>query len=225
MNDPGPAATADSSMTIGHNGTSELAAGSVAEVTFADATGQLTLDDASNSNISISGFTGDGTLAGSDQIDLKGNDYNSSAFAESYDATKGLLSITDGSKTVTLEFNGSYQEANFKFVTDGHGGTIVYDPPVTTDAAPNLAGAGGFAFSFPNGGPGALHDIVQEVSDALAPLKDVLHLTGEASPLPFVGGYLGPTPAGTLQPTGTAIDSLAWQDSLKLLVPHTDLHV
>jgi hypothetical protein len=224
MNDPGPAATADDPVTIGHDGTSELAAGSTAAVTFADATGHLTLDDASNSTIVVSGFTGDGTLAGSDQIDLKGIDYNSGSFAESYDATKGLLSISDGNKTATLEFNGSYQAANFKFVTDGHGGTIVYDPPVTTDAAHNLAGNGGFAFNFPNLGQGVLQDVVQEVSDAFAPLKDVLHLTGPASPAPFIGGYIGPAPAGT-PPAAGPIDPLAWHDSLKLLVPHTDLHV
>jgi hypothetical protein len=32
--------------------------------------------------------------------------------------------------TVDLHFFGSYSQANFKFASDGHGGTIVYDPPV-----------------------------------------------------------------------------------------------
>jgi hypothetical protein len=225
MNDPRPAASSNDSLTIGHDGTSELAAGATTAVTFVDATGQLTLDDASSSNISISGFTGDGTLAGSDQIDLKGIDYNSSAFAESYDATKGLLSVSDGSKTATLEFHGSYEAANFKFVTDGHGGTIVYDPPVPTDAAHDLGGKGGFEFNFSSLGQGALQNAVQEVSDALAPPKDVLHLAGEAGPTPFVGGYLGPISAGIAPQAGTAMDPIAWHDQLKLLLPHTDLHV
>ena len=62
MSDPGPADTVDNPIAIGHDGVSELAADSVAEVTFADATGHLTLDDASSSKILVSGFTGQGTL-------------------------------------------------------------------------------------------------------------------------------------------------------------------
>ena len=250
MHDPGQSTE---QVTIGHEGSSELAAGAVASVTFDDATGHLILDDASSSQISVTGFTGDGTLAGSDQIDLKSIDYNSHTFAENYDATKGLLTITDGNKAATLQFNGTYQAANFKFISDGHGGTIVFDPPVTNDAAHNLGGNGGFDFNLPDGGHGPLQNVVHEIWDTLAPLKDVfhlvgdnvgdhgalqnivhegwdalaplkvdLHLAGETNPAPFIGGSV---PGGSPQPAGIGIDPVAWQDSLKLLVPHTDLHV
>ena len=73
-------------------------------------------------------FSGDGTLAGSDQIDLKGINFNS--VHDSY--SNGVLSVTDGTNNVALDFNGNYTLANFKFANDGHGGTIVYDPPAPT---------------------------------------------------------------------------------------------
>ena len=41
-----------------------------------------------------------------------------------------MLTVTDGTHTAALDFNGSYTLANFKFASDGSGGTIVYDPPV-----------------------------------------------------------------------------------------------
>jgi len=217
MHDPGQAAD---DVTIGRQGSSELAAGSDASVTFADATGQLVLDDASNSTISVSGFTGDGRLAGSDQIDLEGIDHNSQTFAENYDATKGLLSVTDGNKTATLQFNGTYQAANFKFVSDGHGGTIVYDPPVANNPADgqhtNSVGGDCFAFNLRGVQPFIQHAF-EEVQDALGPLKDLIHIP-EHSDAPA-----GTAAFGLHQPTAIGA---AWTDTLKLLTPpHTDLHV
>lgn len=47
-------------------------------VTFAASTGTLKLDTPSTSTGKIAGFTGDGTLSGSDQIDLANMSYNSS---------------------------------------------------------------------------------------------------------------------------------------------------
>jgi hypothetical protein len=43
--------------------------------------------------------------------------------------------VTDGIDTANIDFNGSYTLANFKFASDGSGGTIVYDPPVPTSNA------------------------------------------------------------------------------------------
>jgi len=37
--------------------------------------------------------------------------------------------VSDGTHTAGLNFNGSYTLANFKFSDDGHGGTLVIDPP------------------------------------------------------------------------------------------------
>jgi len=44
--------------------------------------------------------------------------------------------VTDGTDTAELNFNGSYTLANFKFASDGSGGTILYDPPAPTSNAP-----------------------------------------------------------------------------------------
>ena len=49
-----------------------------------------------------------------------------------------MLTVTNGTQSAALDFNGSYTLANFKFASDGKGGTIVYDPPVTAGQAANL---------------------------------------------------------------------------------------
>jgi hypothetical protein len=116
------------SATIGTGATLELAAADSASVTFKSSTGTLKLDNPSTFSGTISNFSGNGTLSGSDQIDLKGLNFNSAH--ESY--SNGVLTVTDGKHTDTLDFNGSYTLANFKLASDGSGGTIVYDPPAST---------------------------------------------------------------------------------------------
>ena len=116
---------AGTSATIGTGATLELAGADTGSVTFASSKGTLVLDHSSTFGGQIIGFTGDGTLSGSDQIDLK--DINFNSVQDAY--ANGVLTVTDGSDTATLKFNGSYTGANFKFASDGKGGTIVYDPP------------------------------------------------------------------------------------------------
>ena len=67
---------ASGAATVGAGATLELAAGDSASVTFAASTGTLKLDQPSTFSAEIFGFTGNGTLSGSDQIDLKGINYN-----------------------------------------------------------------------------------------------------------------------------------------------------
>ena len=134
---------------VGDIGAHTIASGAALElgnsvesgVTFLGSTGILTLDDPSSFSGSISGFSGNGTLAGSDQIDLKGINYNSSAFSESYNSATETLSVSDGTNSAILHFNGTYSSANFSFVSDGSDGTIVYDPPAPSrpDAIANLS--------------------------------------------------------------------------------------
>jgi serralysin len=113
------------SATIGSGATLELGAADSASVTFSSPTGMLKLDNPGTFTGSINGFSGDGTLSGSDQIDLKGINFN--AVQDSY--SNGVLTVSDGTHSAALDFNGSYTLANFKFASDGAGGTIVYDPP------------------------------------------------------------------------------------------------
>jgi hypothetical protein len=144
--------------SIAGGGTLELS-GAIASnqaVAFQGPTGSLILDAPASFDGVISGFTGNGTLSGSDQIDLKGINLNSGAFTESYDTTHDTLSISDGTNSAVVHFNGVYQAANFSFTTDGAGGTIVYDPPVTDHPAANTqavtATNHGFVFSFADNG-------------------------------------------------------------------------
>jgi serralysin len=141
---------ASGSATIGTGATLELAAADSASVTFSSSTGMLELASPATFDGVIFGFTGNGTLSGSDQIDLKG--INFSSVQDSY--ANGVLTVTDGTNTAALDFNGSYVLANFKFASDGSGGTILYDPPVPGETAsqttsqiavptPSPIGAGG----------------------------------------------------------------------------------
>jgi hypothetical protein len=121
------------SATIGTGATLELQASDSATVTFQGPTGTLLLDDAPTFSGQIVNFTGNGSLSGSDQIDL--SDINYSSVQDSY--ANGVLTVTDGSNTAELSFSGSYTLANFDFASDGSGGTIVYDPPAPTPSSQN----------------------------------------------------------------------------------------
>jgi serralysin len=105
----------------------EFAGADLGLVTFSGQTGLLKLGNPSGFSGQIAGFTGDGTLAGSDQIDLRGITYGS--IHSTYDTSTGILAVDDGTNSASLHFKGSYSLANFKFADDGSGGTIVYDPP------------------------------------------------------------------------------------------------
>ena len=123
--------------------TLELAGTQSGPVDFLASTGLLKLDNPASFNGAITGFTGDGTLSGSDQIDLSNVTYNSSVQSDStYNSATGILDVNNGSNATVLHFVGSYSLANFKFASDGHGGTIVYDPPTTNQSIPTVENLG-----------------------------------------------------------------------------------
>jgi len=141
---PDPTVTLTGSAIIATGATLEISMVDSQLVSFAGSTGTLKLDAPSTFSGTISNFTGNGTLAGSDQIDL--TNINFPSVKDSY--ASGVLTVTDGTHTDTLKFNGQYTLANFKFASDGSGGTIVYDPAVPSIAplanymASNFATAG-----------------------------------------------------------------------------------
>ncbi len=153
-----PLPSAVGAATIGAGATLELGTADSASITFSSSTGMLKLDSLTAFTGVIDNFTGNGSLSGSDQIDLKGINFNS--VHDSY--SNGILTVTDGTNTTTLDFNGTYVLANFDFASDGSGGTIVYDPPVpaqpqspsavghtaSSNAAGFFAGAGQDSFVF-----------------------------------------------------------------------------
>ena len=127
-------AGASGSATVGAGATLEFAAADSASVTFASSTGTLRLDHSSTFSGEIFNFTGNGTLSGSDQIDLR--DIKYSSIQDSY--ANGVLTVSDGSgDTAKLSFSGSYTLANFDFASDGSGGTILYDPPAPSSSGQN----------------------------------------------------------------------------------------
>ena len=71
-------------------------------------------------------------------------------------------------------------------------------------------------------GPEWLDDLKQhvfeEISEALAPLKDILHLPGQTGTSPYGS-------SATMVPQIGAVDPAALHDSLKQLLSHTDLHL
>ena len=135
-------------------------------IVFQNSTGSLVLDQSSSFAGIISGFTGDGSLSGSDQIDLKDINYSSGSFSTTFDAAHDTLLVSDGTNSAILQFVGNYVAQNFKFTSDGNGGTIVYDPPVGTGGtqAPNT-GSPSDGFKFADSGHTAY--IPQQVGETL----------------------------------------------------------
>jgi hypothetical protein len=162
----------------------------------------------------IFGFTGDGTLSGSDQIDLEG--INFSTVQDSY--ANGVLTVTDGTRSATLSFQGTYTLSNFEFANDGNGGTIVYDPPVLPSSSQDATAFGSSATSATIGNDATLE------SPANAPesvkftgSKGMLILDSPASashPLNFAPAVSGFAGQGLIDPPGIAFDSQKTLDHL-----------
>ena len=112
--------------------------------------GELVFGDAAAFSGEISGFTGTAPdVAHSDSIDLVGINYKSSAFSETYNSSCGLLTVTDGTHVASLTFLNF--DGTFDFVSDGHGGTLITDPPATFSGTPTSVEIGSDTFVFKAG--------------------------------------------------------------------------
>jgi hypothetical protein len=106
-------------------------------VTFASG-GILQFDSLMAFGGTISGFT----LG--DEIDLRGLAYTSGATNLSWTQltsganASGTLTVKEGSQTQSFTLVGSYTSANFSVTSDGHGGTLVTDPPITSGGMKQL---------------------------------------------------------------------------------------
>ena len=118
-------------------GTMEFDAASSVAVTFDNGAsgttfGALVLIDPSHFTGDISGFVGTAPdTAHSDAIDVAGLNFNSGQFSDSYDSSTGILTLSDGTTTETLQFDGFNGDINnFHFAEDANGtGTLITDPP------------------------------------------------------------------------------------------------
>jgi hypothetical protein len=61
------------------------------------------------------------------------------ALAEAGNNLSGTLTVSDGIYTANLTLLGQYTTAQFTKATDGHGGTLIGDPPVTAIVVANNA--------------------------------------------------------------------------------------
>ena len=104
--------------------------------------GVLELDFSQGFNGTIGGFAS--TPGVTEEIDLRDIGFGATtklAFTEAAGGTSGTLNVTDGAHTANLTLLGQYSTANFSIASDGHGGTIITDPPamVGSAASPLLA--------------------------------------------------------------------------------------
>jgi len=116
-------------------GTIEFGGPTTTAVQFSDnpySGSNLVLDDSVHFKGVISGFAKANLY---DTIDL--NDINS-ATATKVSFSGGVLTVKDGSgHTAQLHFSGAYTINNFHLGDDGHGGTLITDPPVAEQKAGN----------------------------------------------------------------------------------------
>jgi len=107
---------------IDGNGILDFEASATANVVFGSgASGTLKLGDSFHFNGAITGFTGSDTI---DLADL-GSATASLSYQENAAATGGILTISDGAKTVELSLLGNYSADNFNLVSDQAKGTLV----------------------------------------------------------------------------------------------------
>ncbi|WP_050630779.1 hypothetical protein [Bradyrhizobium viridifuturi] len=89
-------------------------------------TGTLKLDNSASFNGTVAGMTG------SDAIDFANISFaNVQTPSFSGTSTNGTLTVTDGTVTASIALLGNYMASTFTTSSDGHGGTLVVDPPAT----------------------------------------------------------------------------------------------
>ena len=114
-------------ITISNGSTLELNTADSGIVSFAGPEGTLQLDSASGFTGQVSGF---GAL---NQIDLAAIGFGANTtlgYTPNNTSTGGTLTVSDGTHTASIALLGQYMAASFATASDGHGGTLVTDPPV-----------------------------------------------------------------------------------------------
>ena len=155
-------------ITVADGATVEIPEGNAQPVTFTGTTGTLKLDDALAFTGKISGLTG------ADALDLADVSYEMNTTATfSGNANGGTLTITDGTHAANIALLGDYLKSGWTLSSDGHGGTVVVDPPLeispSSMAGPNsTVTMNGSTFSVG----------VQEAFSNLAPVSSLAHVAG-----------------------------------------------
>jgi hypothetical protein len=118
------------SMTIGAGTTLDISYDFGALVNFAANTGTLKIENSSTFAGTVVGMIGQDTIdfADIDFTNLQQLSYHSA------DASGGMLTVSDGLHIANVALIGNYLASTFVPSSDGHGGTNVIDPPLTTVA-------------------------------------------------------------------------------------------
>jgi hypothetical protein len=117
--------------TIAAGATAEIPSAYSGAITFAGSTGTLQLDNSSSFSGTVAG------LADQDTLDLR--DINFATIQTptySGSSSGGTLTVTDGTHTANIALLGNYLASTFVTSSDGHGGTAVVDPLLTSSNQP-----------------------------------------------------------------------------------------
>ena len=112
--------------TIANGSTLELAGAASGKVTFAGPTGSLQLNSSQAFSGKIAGF------GGQDVIDLGDIAFGANTtlgYRENASDTGGTLTVSDGLHAQSVALLGQYMASSFVMASDGHGGTMITDPP------------------------------------------------------------------------------------------------
>ncbi len=131
----GPLPGGGEPITIGTGSTLELNTPDNGPVTFAGPTGTLQLHVSSSLTGQISGF---GAQDGIDLADVSFGASTTLGYTPNNSNTGGVLAVSDGTHTANLALLGNYMASSFVIASDGHGGTLLTDPPPTSLQQPFL---------------------------------------------------------------------------------------
>jgi Bacterial Ig-like domain len=126
----GPAGIASGNFTITGNSEIELFGASDASVIFAPGSaGTLRFDHSSTFAGTVAGLALGNYL---DLADIAFKSNTAPAYTPNGGNTGGTLKVTEGASSVNIALLGNYLASSFVASSDGHGGTLVTDPPPST---------------------------------------------------------------------------------------------
>ena len=114
-------------LTIADGATVELSSAYTGAVLFAGSTGTLQLDNSSSFAGTVAG------LADQDTLDLRDINF-ASVHTPTYsgNSSGGTLAVTDGTHSANIALLGNYLASSFVTSSDGHGGTNIVDPVLSS---------------------------------------------------------------------------------------------
>lgn len=122
----GSSAAAPAPATVNAGATVDLSTPSAAAVTFAGSSGTLQLDQSASFAGTLSGF------GSQDQLDLTDIAFSSNTtlgYSANSNNSGGALTVGDGTNPANIALLGNYVASMFVTASDGHGGTMITEPP------------------------------------------------------------------------------------------------